>query len=200
MTNLVAYNNDGLEIYIDNITGEAFASISSYARMSGLSQQAISKRVKAHNFKEIKTAEIQTRGGTQAHNLLTESIIAEWIIRDNPDVAIQFAKLGIRKFMHTLAGYSQVQEKPINSLTLIDTSKLDALNAKEGKLQDEVRTLEIRLASIRNELQGIRIEEVAIAKALVASHPDVVKHAIKCSEILEAYGDGNKYFSNPLKK
>ncbi|MCW5315615.1 hypothetical protein GTQ43_20905 [Nostoc sp. KVJ3] len=200
MTNLVAYNNDGLEIYIDNISGEAFASISSYARMSGLSQQAISKRVKAHNFKEMKTAEIQTRGGTQAHNLLTEDIIADWIVRDNPDVAAQFLKLGIRKFMHTLAGYSQAQEKPPTSLTLINTSNLTALTTKENKLQDEVKMLETRLASIRNELQSIKTEKVAIAKTFAASHPDVVKHAIKCNEILEAYGDGNKYFSNPLKR
>jgi hypothetical protein len=136
MTNLVAYNNDGLEIYIDNITSEAFASISSYARMSGLSKQAISNRVRSVNLEVVKSAEIKTSAGVRSVNLLTEDIIAEWIIKDNPDVAAQFLKLGIRKFMHTLAGYSQAQEKPANSLTLIDTSKLDALTKREERLQE----------------------------------------------------------------
>ncbi|MEH1791142.1 hypothetical protein [Nostoc sp.] len=106
----------------------------------------------------------------------------------------------IRKYFLECERIAKAAAKPTTSLRLIDTSKLDALNTKAGKLQEEVRALETRLASIRNELQNIRMEEVAIAKALITSHPDVVKHAIKCNEILEAYGDGNKYFSNPLKK
>ncbi|MEH1790080.1 MAG: hypothetical protein V7L23_32070 [Nostoc sp.] len=149
MTNLVAYNNDGLEIYIDKGTSEAFASISSYARMSGLSKPAISNRVKGVTLNSLRKAEIQTRGGLQGVNLLTEDIISEWIIKDNPTVATQFLKLGIRKFMHTLAGYTPSDTKPVNSLTRSDTSKLDALVDREGKLQDEVKALEARLAIAR---------------------------------------------------
>ncbi|MEH2028485.1 MAG: hypothetical protein V7K67_02180 [Nostoc sp.] len=109
MTNLIAYNNDGLEIYIDDKTGESFASISSYARMAGLTQQAISKRVRSHNSEDTKKAEIKTGVGCRYTTLLTENIIAEWIIKDNPTIAVQFLKLGIRKFMYSLAGYSQPQ-------------------------------------------------------------------------------------------
>jgi len=64
--------------------GEDF---SGYARMSGKSQQAISKRVKVHNQTDLKTAEIQTAGGFKVHNLIPESLIQKWIIKDNPDLS-----------------------------------------------------------------------------------------------------------------
>lgn len=46
MSNLVAYVNDGIEIYVDQETGESFASVSGYARMSGKAPQRISDRLK----------------------------------------------------------------------------------------------------------------------------------------------------------
>lgn len=36
MTNLARFENDGIELVIDTNTGEAFASQTGYARMSGL--------------------------------------------------------------------------------------------------------------------------------------------------------------------
>ena len=54
--------------------------------MSGLSQQAISKRIsqKGHNQDSEKMAEILTAGGLQGHNLILEDTITKWIVRDNP--------------------------------------------------------------------------------------------------------------------
>ncbi|MEH2029297.1 MAG: hypothetical protein V7K67_06385 [Nostoc sp.] len=94
----------------------------------------------------------------------------------------------------------QATTKPANSLTLIDTSKLDALVDRESKLQDEVKVLETRLASLRNDLQNIKRDKAAEAKAFAEKYPDVVKYSIKCNQILAEYGDGNKYFSNPLNR
>ncbi|MEH1794621.1 BRO-N domain-containing protein [Nostoc sp.] len=131
---------------------------------------------------------------------VNESGLYSLVLTSRKPQAKRFKKWLTSEVIPAIRKTGTYSTKPATSLTLIDTSKLDALNAKASKLQEEVRTLETRLASIRNELQNIRMEEVAIAKALITSHPDVVKHAIKCNEILEAYGDGNKYFSNPLKK
>jgi hypothetical protein len=99
------FDKDGIELIIDTATGESFASISGYARMSGLTQQAISKRLKVGNFESIKTAEILTTTGLKTHNLIPESIIVQWLPKDNPTLASQIMQLGVRVFMHKLAGY-----------------------------------------------------------------------------------------------
>lgn len=46
MTNLIRFDNDGLELVIDTNTGEASATISGYARMVGLTKHAVEKRIK----------------------------------------------------------------------------------------------------------------------------------------------------------
>ncbi|MEH1885551.1 BRO-N domain-containing protein [Nostoc sp.] len=143
---------------------------------------------------------ITTSGQGREMTVINESGLWSLVLTSRKPQAKRFKKWLTSEVIPAIRKTGTYSTKPATSLALIDTSKLDALNAKASKLQEEVRTLETRLASIRNELQNIRMEEVAIAKALITSHPDVVKHAIKCNEILEAYGDGNKYFSNPLKK
>lgn len=49
MTNLARFQQNGIELVIDTATGAAYATQSGYARMSGLSQQAINKRCKGYN-------------------------------------------------------------------------------------------------------------------------------------------------------
>jgi hypothetical protein len=44
MSNLTRFDRDGIEIIIDLNTGESFASISGYARMSGKAMSTISER------------------------------------------------------------------------------------------------------------------------------------------------------------
>lgn len=74
MSNLQRYDNDGIEIIIDLDTGESFASVSGYARMAGVSKQAISKRFKRVNSENQKTAEISTTTGLKTVNLVTEEM------------------------------------------------------------------------------------------------------------------------------
>ena len=106
MANLARYDKDGIELIIDTQTGESFASQSGYARMAGVSKQAISNRYNGtDNEAKRKTAEIQTPQGMRTVNLVTEDLIAEWLPKDNPAMATQLIKLGVRVFMHKLAGY-----------------------------------------------------------------------------------------------
>ena len=105
--NIVKYerfDRDGIELIIDTATGESFASVKGYARMSGLSHQAISKRLMG-NSEAVKTAEIVTKQGLRMVNLITESTIAQWLPKDNPTLASQLMLLGVRVFMHKLAGF-----------------------------------------------------------------------------------------------
>ncbi|WP_414579126.1 hypothetical protein [Anabaena sp. CCY 9402-a] len=76
MSNLTSYCQDGLEIFIDNATGESFASINGYARMSGRDKSTISRRLEGVAPELVKKAEVLTAGGLQGVALISEDIKA----------------------------------------------------------------------------------------------------------------------------
>lgn len=115
MSNLVSFNKDGLEILVDNTTGESFCSVSGYARMSGKAQSTISERL-THRKDEVKEAEILTTTGLKTHRLVSEDLIVEWLPKDNPEMATKLLKLGVRKFLHELAGYNPEPKLPATYL------------------------------------------------------------------------------------
>lgn len=197
MANLIAYNNDGLEIYIDKVTGETFASISSYARMSGLSKQAISNRSKTVNSQYSKRAEIVTTTGNKTVNLLTEDIVAEWIIKDNPTIAVQFLKLGIRKFMHTLAGYSQPQSLGVSTqLPPITSAKLVKLTNEITTITNRIDELKQLLSQEELKLQDAKFAQVKEAEVYKAANPEALKAALLCDEILKKAKQDNPFRRN----
>lgn len=134
MTDLVQFIKDGIEVYVDHNTGETFASVSGYSRMANKAQSTISERL-AHRKTLAKTAEVQTAQGLQPHRLLSEDTITDWLPQDNPVVASQMLKLGVRKFMHTIAGYKHKQSKPLAALPQDYIQALEALVASEKEKQ-----------------------------------------------------------------
>lgn len=110
MRNLVTIETeDGIELIIDRDTGESFASIKGYARMSGLGVNTISQRL-SRGFKgihksDLETAKIQTAGGLQGIHILHEKIISDWIVDDNPRLAKAMLQAGVRLYLHHLAGF-----------------------------------------------------------------------------------------------
>lgn len=121
MDNLAFFNNDGIEVYVDTATGESFCSVSGYARMSGKDRSVIQKRLKACAVGQVKTTEILTKGGLQGCALITEDLVTEWLPKDKPEAATKLLKLGVRHFMHELAGYKVKSEaiKPATQAELI---------------------------------------------------------------------------------
>lgn len=105
MDSLTVFNNNGIELVINEQTKEIFATQNGYARMSGLTKQAISKRIKGVNQTEIKTAEIQTLGGLQGVNLIPASLVFEWSLKDNLDLAKAMGTAGATAYLFRLAGY-----------------------------------------------------------------------------------------------
>ena len=104
--NIVRFNGqNGVEILIDTVTGESFASVKGYSRMSGKALSTISERLKGVRNNEQKTAEVYTDGGLQGVRLISEDLICEWLPKDNPVAAKTLLKLGIRMTLHTMAGY-----------------------------------------------------------------------------------------------
>jgi hypothetical protein len=116
--NLVRFDGeDGIEILIDTVTGESFCSVKGYARMAGKSKSTISERLQGVRPTERQTAEISTTGGIQVVRLISEDLIVDWLITDNPAAAKALLKLGVRMALHTMAGYevkSTAIETPVN--------------------------------------------------------------------------------------
>jgi|SanBayMetagenome_1026888.scaffolds.fasta_scaffold00372_13 hypothetical protein len=154
MSNLTAFNQDGIEIYINNTTGESFASISGYARMSGKDRSTISKRCKGCELNEIKTAEVLTRGGLQAIALIPEHLIVKWLRNDNPELADKIAILGIRVFLHQLSGY---EVKSTATLTQTPDSYIDALK-KLIAVEEEKQRLQLEAIKLIEENEELKDE------------------------------------------
>lgn len=155
MSNLTAFNQDGIEIYIDNNTGESFASISGYARMSGIDKSTISKRTKGVAFEDVKTAEVLTRSGLQVvAKLLNEKLIAEWLIKDNPDMATKLLTLGVRVFLHQLAGY---EVKSTATVSQTPDSYIDALK-KLIAVEEEKQRLQLEAIKLIEENEELKDE------------------------------------------
>lgn len=109
---LTVFNNDGLELVIDTATGEAFATQTGYARMSGLTQQAINKRCNTYNQDELKTAEMLTKTGFKTYNLISAKLVFRWLMKDNPELAEKMGTVGATVYLHQLAGY-KVKSEPV---------------------------------------------------------------------------------------
>lgn len=119
MTNisLQRFDQDGIELIINTETGESFASISGYARMSGKIPSTISRRLTMSGLREkglLNQSQIEIAGGLQCVELIPEDVICQWLIKDNHELALKVMQLGIRLFLHTIAGF-QVKSDAIET-------------------------------------------------------------------------------------
>jgi hypothetical protein len=110
---------DGIEVIIDTETHLSYMSLRGYSRVSGVPLQTVQSRFKGVRLSTPENAEIQTQGGIQGVRLLSEEIIADWIVKDNPEVATKMLKAGIRVYLHHLAGYE------LHATVKPDTTELD---------------------------------------------------------------------------
>lgn len=179
MTNLARFDHDGIELLINTETGESFATVSGYARMVGKNQTTISKRLKGMNKTPEKQVQTQTRGGVQGYEFLSgkevqvettqglqtvtligEDLICEWLPKDNHDMASKVLRLGVRMFLHTIAGF-QVKSDAITELEAnvmffkgwnaelrADNSRLTAENSK---LTDEISKQGLEIVDMTDE-------------------------------------------------
>lgn len=126
VSNLQLFNNEGLELLINTQTGESFASVSGYSRMTGKSRSVISERLSKF---DVITAEVETGGGVQSVRLISEDLMVEWLPKDNPEIATKMLKAGIRVFLHGLAGFS-VSSSAIESQPKLPTHELAVQKAR----------------------------------------------------------------------
>lgn len=92
---LKSYKKDGLELVIDELSGEVYASQKATARMCKVSEAAIHK-FKGANQLTSKMAEVLTPGGLQGANLFNEGTLLKLIAHYNSELLMEFAQLGMR--------------------------------------------------------------------------------------------------------
>ena len=137
LTNFERFDKDGIELIIDTATGESFASVKGYARMSGKDVSTISRRLKGVASESQKTTEILTGGGLQGVALIPESIIVQWLPKDNPTLASQIMRLGVRVFMHKLAEF-EVSTTAIKPKTALELAKEQVKLLEQIELQQQI--------------------------------------------------------------
>jgi hypothetical protein len=84
---LTRFDQDGLELFIDENTGRAFASIRATARMCGVQPSTISRWVQGVAEIKVKEAEIQAASGNQRATLIPGEILLKVLLAKNPPMA-----------------------------------------------------------------------------------------------------------------
>ena len=160
MTNtLQRFDQDGIEIVIDTETGESFASIRGYARMSGKHESTIRSRLKSARIDSAKTAVIQTGRGNQAARLIPEDLIVEWLPKDNPEMASKLMRLGVRMFMHQMAGYNVTSSAIVSPA--LPQNYIEALEALlESEKQKQILLAEQKMLEAENAHLSEMVDEL----------------------------------------
>ncbi len=158
VSNLQRYDVDGFELVIDTQTGESFATISGYARMVGLSKQAISKRLSLVNPDDIKTAEVPTVVGFRESTLIPETLITQWVVKDSPELATKMLQAGVRVFLHHLAGF-KVTSEATQAVPQLPPSDIRLANLKASL---EYFDIDISNPRLKQSLQDLALNTIGI--------------------------------------
>lgn len=158
MTNssLQRFDHDGIELIINTETGESLATIRGYSRMSGKTHTTILRRLKVVTPDVLNHAQIQTAGGLQGDVLIPEDLICQWLPKDNPAMTSQVLKLGVRLFLHTIAGFQVKSDaietnKQLESQIVELTTKIDKLDYKKVDYIDEILVLKDQIKGLESE-------------------------------------------------
>lgn len=80
--------DDGIELVINQETGETFATLAGYSRMSGVNYATVRNRYQ--RLGNILKVKLSTKYGNQTVSLINEDLIADWLCKDNPKLAKKY--------------------------------------------------------------------------------------------------------------
>lgn len=197
MSTLSVFNQDGIEIVIDTTTGESFCTQSGYAKMSGLTQQAINKRCKAYNQEAFKKAEMLSPSGLQGYNLIPAKLAFKWLLKDNPSLAEKMGEAGATVYLHQIAGYKvssavvPAQVFPQSSSTQSVTLVQDAILLAEavGRVSGVAPALAAQMIvnaviAVTPALEPTR-DSLKVTVACTDTHPDALLNPSQVGKIIE---------------
>lgn len=183
---LQRFDKDGIELIIDTQTGESFASISGYARMSGKAQSTISGRLTTHRNESLKTAEILTTTGLKTVRLISEDLICKWLPKDNSELASQVLKLGVRLFLHTLAGF-RVKSDAIAEVRQLE-SQIVKLSEEKQILEELIETQKAMIADFSSKNSMVDYKRLVIEELHAEKERDIAKFNLLETEREKARG------------
>lgn len=183
---LQRFDKDGIELIIDTQTGESFASISGYARMSGKAQSTISGRLATHRNEALKTAEILTTTGLKTVRLISEDLICQWLPKDNPELASQVLKLGVRLFLHTLAGFC-VKSEAITEVRQLE-GQIVKLSEEKQILEELIKTQKTMIADFSSKNSMLDYKRLVIEELHAEKERDIAKFNLLETEREKARG------------
>ncbi len=198
-TSLARYDNDGLELIVDQSNGAVFATQRALARMCQRNESTIRDWYKrtARQINVI-SAQVQSERGVQGARLFDEDAIFEAFKEYNPDLLVQCAKAGLRMYLHGLAGYryeikQEIPKQPEPIRLECGPDDLMALYEyrlaiEEGRTSDERSVEHIDLNYLQADLHNISL---TFARGML--HDDL--------RTLNIYADStNKKFLSEFKK
>ena len=156
-------NDNGLELIIDTATGKVFASQGMLARLCGCDSTQIRKYRGGHPFVQSLSVE-DSRGVKQFSKLYPEQLIKECLAKYNPDLLLKCADIGLRVFLHEIAGYDVISRDVRK-----DTPKLPQTFAQALRLAaEQAETIEAQQKTIEASKP-----KVALAEAIAFSESSV---------------------------
>lgn len=167
---LQRFDNEGLELIINTQTGESYASVSGYARMSGKPRTTIQSRINKIKGDDNVTsfeAQIQTPGGTQWVTIIPEDLIVEWIVKDNPDIATKLMKVGVRVYLHTLAGFTVTSTATAKELSPLEILEQQVRLMRQQ--QEDLGRVKLQIQQFnefKQEIEDTQKEAITQLKAL----------------------------------
>jgi hypothetical protein len=170
MTSLTRFeSNNGIELVIDTLTGEAFATQSGYARMSGKDRTTIVRRCQGCVDKGIKTAETLTPGGLQRCVLIPADTVFDWLLVDNVELARVMGKAGATLYIYQEVGF-KISSSPVELPKL----QLSPSDIRVSNLVNALQALSFDLTNPRfnQELKDLAGDILGLTKpALPLSEP-----------------------------
>lgn len=157
MAQLTRFDRGGLELLINQETGESFASLSGYGRMADVADSTIQRRLKKEGTPTLTVA--NPNGGLPLR-LISEETIAAWLIRDNPGMARAMSIAGVRVYLHSLAGYKVSSGPP----TPAGIEKAPSAGAIFLRMAQAYLDMEKEMALFKGELADIeaRVDQIAL--------------------------------------
>lgn len=185
---LQRFDQDGIELIIDTQTGESFASQAGYARMSGVDYSTIRKRVErlGVTLEPLKRSQIETVDGFRAVTLIPEDLICQWLVKDNLELALKVMQLGVRLFLHTLAGF-RVKSEAIAEVKQLE-SQILKLSEEKQILEELIETQKTMIADFSSKNSMLDYKRLVIEELNAEKERDIAKFNLLETEREKARG------------